>query len=95
VYEKWEEYEMGESSFQSNKMSLEHAVFNNQTKELYFEKLEDTGERLEKWVIEATHPSSIKIKELRIQCKNGVADEGYGLRKVAPVSPNWGQHIDW
>ena len=92
VYEKWEEYADGGSSFQSNQLRLEHAVFNPNTKKLYYEQSIELQTQLDLWVIQATDPPSIRMDTLRAMCKKEKAKEGYNLTRKEKVGPHWEPH---
>lgn len=90
IYEKTEENFNGETSFLSNKLRLEYAIYNQLNNTLYYEKLDTKKEVPEKWVIESVNPKSIKIDDLRKMCNEPVSD--YKIWKKKNVTPHWENH---
>ena len=92
VYEKTEEYADGSTSHQSNKLSLEYAVFNRLNNKLYYEKIDTKALLLEKWVVESVNPKSIKINDLRKLCNDSASVSDYKVWKEPDVTPHWECH---
>ena len=92
IYQKSEEYADGGTSYQSDKLRLEHAVHNRINDHLYYEQLITDTETLDKWVIEADKPESVMIEFLRVLCMSNMSTGGFNIRKETGVTPHWESH---